>query len=159
METSFYLCEKCGNLIVKVKDSGIKPFCCGSVMTLLIPEIREEELGEKHIPCCEIKGRKICVKVGETIHPSSEEHRIEWVYLQTDKGGQLRYFKVGEEPVTKFKVQDGEKVEAVYAFCNLHGLWKCDCSKQFEEAQKETVSACDTECDTKHGSECNSEGC
>lgn len=130
---------------MKVEDSGMKPFCCGSVMTLLIPETTEDALGEKHLPKCEIRGRKISVRIGETLHPSSDEHRIEWVYLETDRGGQLRYLNVGEEPVAKFKVQDGEKIEAVYAFCNLHGLWKCDCRKQYEASQKRTCSACDAE--------------
>lgn len=28
-------------------------------------------------------------------------------------------------PVADFCLCDGEQVEEVYAYCNLHGLWKC----------------------------------
>ena len=28
-------------------------------------------------------------------------------------------------PVADFCLCDGEHVEEVYAYCNLHGLWKC----------------------------------
>ncbi len=31
----------------------------------------------------------------------------------------------GQEPVADFCLCDGEQVEEVYAYCNLHGLWKC----------------------------------
>lgn len=30
-----------------------------------------------------------------------------------------------QEPATDFCLCDGEQVEEVYAYCNLHGLWKC----------------------------------
>ena len=30
-----------------------------------------------------------------------------------------------QEPVADFCLCDGEQVEEVYAYCNLHGLWKC----------------------------------
>jgi len=45
--------------------------------------------------------------------------------MQTDKGGQRKCLKVGEAPVIKFALAD-EKPVAVYAYCNLHGLWKTD---------------------------------
>ena len=31
----------------------------------------------------------------------------------------------GQEPVADFYLCNGEPVEEVYAYCNLHGLWKC----------------------------------
>lgn len=33
--------------------------------------------------------------------------------------------KPGQEPATDFCLCDGGQVEEVYAYCNLHGLWKC----------------------------------
>ena len=32
----------------------------------------------------------------------------------------------GEAPNVGFTVGEGDRAEAVYAFCNLHGLWKTD---------------------------------
>ena len=55
----------------------------------------------------------------------AEEHSIEWVYLQTDKGGQRKNLTPGQEPKAVFALAD-EKPVAVYAYCNLHGLWKAE---------------------------------
>jgi bacterioferritin-associated ferredoxin len=51
------------------------------------------------------------------------------VYLQTDRGGQRKNLKVGEAPVVSFAIQD-EKPLAVYAYCNLHGLWKAEITEK-----------------------------
>lgn len=127
MKTYFYECEKCGNIIMKIEDSGMKPFCCGSVMTELRPNTDETQFGDKHIPWCECSGCDIKVKIGATLHPSAPEHHIKWIYLETDQGGQLYYPIVGEAPVALFHLRPGEKAEAVYCYCNIHGLWRCDC--------------------------------
>ena len=55
----------------------------------------------------------------------TEEHSITWVYLETDKGGQRKALSPGEEPKAHFALAD-EKPLAVYAYCNLHGLWKTE---------------------------------
>jgi superoxide reductase len=53
-----------------------------------------------------------------------EAHFIEWVLVQTDKGFQKKDLKAGDAPEVCFALCEDEKVEAVYAYCNLHGLWK-----------------------------------
>ena len=79
---------------------------CGNVI---------EKVEDKGVPvvCC-----------GEVEHPMTAEHWIEWVSLKTDKGIQRKYLKPGEKPSVDFKILEGEEVEEVYAYCNLHGLWK-----------------------------------
>jgi len=52
------------------------------------------------------------------------EHWIQWIYLQTEKGGQRVDLHPGEEPVAHFVLAEGDKVVAAYEYCNLHGLWK-----------------------------------
>ena len=52
------------------------------------------------------------------------EHYIEWVSLQTKQGNQRKALHPGDAPVVEFAICDGDEVEAVYAYCNLHGLWK-----------------------------------
>ena len=37
MELKFYRCSHCGNIIVKLKDSGAPVSCCGDVMAQLQP--------------------------------------------------------------------------------------------------------------------------
>jgi desulfoferrodoxin (superoxide reductase-like protein) len=58
-------------------------------------------------------------QLGEIIkaNPSS-------VKIVTDKNGvQRKYLNPGDAPLVKFPL-GGSQPLAVYAFCNLHGLWK-----------------------------------
>ena len=32
MEQKFYICKHCGNIIAKVKDTGVPVICCGEPM-------------------------------------------------------------------------------------------------------------------------------
>ena len=52
------------------------------------------------------------------------EHYIEWIAISTDRGNQRKILKPGDKPMACFALCDGEKFEAAYAYCNLHGLWK-----------------------------------
>ncbi|MBQ4651617.1 MAG: desulfoferrodoxin [Oscillospiraceae bacterium] len=122
--TRFYVCSHCGNVVEMVKDAGVKPFCCGQKMDELIPNTVEAS-GEKHIPSVSVSGDVVTVNVGSVNHPMVDEHFIEWVYVKTDKGGQRKHLKPGEAPNVVFHL-GGDKPLAVYAYCNLHGLWKTE---------------------------------
>lgn len=118
----FYICEKCGNIVEMVNASGVNPHCCGQKMSVLEAGVVEASR-EKHIPEVEVLDGRVNVVVGSVLHPMAEEHSILWVYLETDKGGQRKNLSVGSDPVVSFALAD-EKPIAVYAYCNLHGLWK-----------------------------------
>ena len=124
-EMKFYICERCGNMIGKIHDSGVPVMCCGQKMTQLIPGTVEASL-EKHIPVATVEGNVVKVAVGSVAHPMIPEHYIPWVYLQTTSGGQRKNLLPGSEPAVEFALTEGEKAVAVYAYCNLHGLWKAD---------------------------------
>lgn len=124
MENRFYICEHCGNIVGMIHDAGVPMMCCGQKMTKLEAGVKEAAV-EKHIPVVAFDGAVVKAVVGEVTHPMTEEHSIEWVYLQTDRGGQRKALKPGDEPVVTFAISD-EKPIAVYAYCNLHGLWKAD---------------------------------
>ncbi|MDO5548848.1 MAG: desulfoferrodoxin family protein [Eubacteriales bacterium] len=123
MDQKFYVCGHCGNIIAMVKNVGVPIMCCGQKMTEIIPGTTDAAV-EKHVPSYEVKDGKVHVKVGEVAHPMAEEHFIEWVSLQTDKGNQRKQLTPGEAPEVCFAICEDETVEAVYAYCNLHGLWK-----------------------------------
>ena len=123
-ETKFFICEHCGNIIGVIHDAGVPMMCCGQKMTQLIPGTVEAS-AEKHLPVVTADGDKVKVEIGSVAHPMAEEHSILWVYLQTDKGGQRKNLTVGEAPSVEFALCD-EKPVAVYAYCNLHGLWKTE---------------------------------
>ena len=79
---------------------------------------------EKHVPVIEQTGDSVTVRVGSIAHPMMEEHWIEWIALQTSNGNQRKKLQPGDEPEVTFLIQEGDEVEAVYAYCNLRGLWK-----------------------------------
>ena len=120
--SKFYICPHCGNLIEMVHDAGVKPHCCGQKMDELVPNSIEAS-GEKHIPAVSVNENVVEVNVGSVNHPMVEEHWIEWVHLVSEKGSQRKYLNPGEAPNVRFRLEDDKPV-AVYAYCNLHGLWK-----------------------------------
>lgn len=123
-ENRFYKCSHCGNIIGMIHNAGVPMMCCGQKMTELVPG-EVEASKEKHIPVVEVKDNIVNVVVGSVMHPQTAEHNITWVYLQTDRGGQRKCLSIDGEPKVTFALSD-EKPVAVYAYCNLHGLWKKD---------------------------------
>lgn len=124
MTMKFYKCQLCGQIIGMVKETGVPIICCGQEMEEIIPHIDEKGLSEKHIPVYQIKNKKIVVRIGSIPHPMTNEHYIEWVALVTNKGSQKKSLKPGDAPEVRFVLDDGEIVEEIYAYCNLHSLWK-----------------------------------
>ena len=119
MKVYVYKCEKCGKTIVsshELKVDWYTPIEAGTTDAAV----------EKHVPVIEKKCGEIVVKVGSVMHPATAEHYIEWVLLVSNNGYQLKYVPVGEEATVSFRLGKGEKLEEVYAYCNLHGLWKAN---------------------------------
>ena len=117
----FYICRHCGNLIEMVHDAKVPMFCCGEKLEELVPNTVEAS-GEKHIPVVEVKGSQVHVNVGSVNHPMVSEHFIEWVYVETENGGYRKELHPESAPHVVFELGE-DKAVAVYAYCNLHGLW------------------------------------
>lgn len=122
-EQKFYICKHCGNIVNLVKSAGVPVVCCGEPMHELIPGTVDAAV-EKHVPEYEVKDNKVFVKIGSVEHPMVPEHYIQWIWLQTKKGAQLVHLSPEQKPEAVFALTDGDEVEAVYEYCNLHGLWK-----------------------------------
>ena len=122
-ETRFYICNHCGNIVGKIKDSGVSVVCCGEKMKQLVPGEVEASV-EKHLPVVTVEKNTVTAIVGSVVHPMTEEHNISWVYLETNSGGQRKALSPTSEPKVTFALAEGETPVAVYAYCNLHGLWK-----------------------------------
>ena len=134
MATKFYQCTKCGNVVVKFVDSGIDVACCGQQMQELIPSTNDSAM-EKHLPVVEFKRNGVVkVKIGSVQHPMSKEHHICFICIETAGGCQVRYLMPDQAPEAQFCCT--ERPVAVYAYCNIHGLWKTEVK--------------DTACCTKH---------
>ena len=76
----------------------------------------------RQLPVAELSGSTLTVTVGAVEHPMVDVHHIQWLFVETENGGQLRYLAPGQAPKAVFEL-GSEKPVAVYAYCNLHGLW------------------------------------
>lgn len=119
----FYYCEVCGNIVQMVKAVGVPVYCCGKPMVELVPD-STDAAQEKHVPVARREGDKLIVEAGSIHHPMEDKHSIEWIYVETCCGAYRKHLKPGEPPVAEFCLGKDETVKAVYAYCNLHGLWK-----------------------------------
>ncbi len=121
MNTQFYICRHCGNIIMKIKDAGVPVVCCGEKMALLAPNTVEAS-AEKHLPVATMADGVLTVSVGSVAHPMTAEHSITWIYVETAQGGILKHLKNTDAPQATFAL-GSDVPTAVYAYCNLHGLW------------------------------------
>lgn len=123
MKQTFYICQHCGNIIAMIRDQGVSVHCCGEKMHRLEPGSTKAS-GEKHVPVYHQEGNMVHVSVGSVEHPMSEEHRIEWICLETKQGVQYARLHPTDKPKATFALLPGDHVQTVYAFCNQHSLWK-----------------------------------
>ena len=79
---------------------------------------------EKHVSVFEVKGNKVEVRVESVDHPMLAEYYIEWVAIETKFGNQRKALHPDDKPVVCFTLCEGNEVKSVYAYCNLHGLWR-----------------------------------
>ena len=120
----FFQCKHCGNTAGLINDKGVPMVCCGEEMAELIPNTVEAS-AEKHLPVVAVAGDTVFVQVGSVPHPAQDGHYIGFIYLETEQGGQRKAIKPGAEPKAVFGLKE-DKPLTVYAYCNLHGLWKTE---------------------------------
>lgn len=125
MSLKFYKCSSCGNVAVKLFNSGVPMFCCGKPMEELIPNTVDAS-GEKHVPVVtRLDDNRIKVAVGSVEHPMVSNHYIVFIVVETEDGFLQKPLKIDGKPEAEFFV-GSSKVKAVYEYCNLHGLWKTE---------------------------------
>jgi superoxide reductase len=118
----FYICEICGNMVGLIKNGGGQLVCCGQPMTKLIANTTEAS-AEHHIPAATRENGKTTVQVGSAPHPMTEKHYIEWIAVVSDDGTERISLTPADQPKAVFC---DKKNADVYAYCNLHGLWKAE---------------------------------
>ena len=77
MEQKFYICKHCGNIIAKVKDTGVPVICCGEPMTEIVPGTTDAA-AEKHVPFWTVeKRRRPCQgRLRGASHAAGALHRV-----------------------------------------------------------------------------------
>ena len=101
----------CETIVELINSCNEAPSCCGEPMRELKANTTDAAQ-EKHVPEVSVEGNLVKVKVGSVEHPMTEEHHIAFIYLETENG------------VTRKDLDHTGRPEAVYEYCNLHGLWK-----------------------------------
>lgn len=122
-ERKFFICKHCGNIVGMIHDAGVPLVCCGEKMQELVANTTDGAQ-EKHVPVVTVEGNKVTVAVGSVAHPMLDAHYIQWIYLETEQGGQRKALKPGGKPEAVFMLTEDDKAVAAYEYCNLHGLWK-----------------------------------
>ena len=113
------------SIIMLISGDGADILCGGKPMNFLKANTVDASQ-EKHVPQVTVDGKKVIVKVGSVAHPMTEAHLIQWIYLQTKKGGQYVHLTANDKPEAEFILADDDVALAAYEYCNLHGLWKAD---------------------------------
>ena len=152
-DSDFYRCAICGSVIIKNRPTGVKTcsyeeagVCCGHRLTRLEARVPDEAHAMRFCIFGGFEHNTIRVEVQEGWHPMTSEHSIEWMYLRTFQGGQLKYLPQRGESAALFAMA-GEDAFAfcdrevcrmgwehcafqckqghiAYAYCSQHGLYK-----------------------------------
>jgi superoxide reductase len=117
MSVKFYVCERCGNIVEKIKDSGVTPHCCGQKMTELVAGTVEASR-EKHIPVVNVSEGAVEVLVGSVLHPMAEE-TMAVLPMETIQERTVLDTVASDQPVTVREMEDYDlrlrrKREAVF---------------------------------------------
>ncbi|WP_191014521.1 desulfoferrodoxin family protein [Treponema zioleckii] len=123
MAVEFYQCKKCKKIVEMIQGSSCPTVCCGDEMVLLKANTSDGAT-EKHVPVVNLAGHFVDVTIGSALHPMESDHWIQFIEIETNHGVQRKTLSPGDKPSAVFALADGDKVLAVYEFCNKHGLWK-----------------------------------
>ena len=116
----FYKCPICGNVIGLIDGNIENMRCCGAELELLVANTVDASV-EKHVPVYEKVEDEIVVKVGSVDHPMEKAHYIMWIAQVTDNRTTRVKLYPEQGTETRFPYIKGS---TIYAYCNLHGLWK-----------------------------------
>jgi superoxide reductase len=120
-----YKCEICGNIVEIISSGAGELVCCGQPMKKLIPQVNENAMMEKHVPVVvKLDNDTTEIRVGEVLHPMSEEHHIVFVEaISHDRNhAQIKFLNISDEPKMKLCNEFDEIIAREY--CNIHGLWQ-----------------------------------
>ena len=123
LKNKFLISHDNEDIVQVISSNGCEIWCDKEPMKEIVPN-STNAAEEKHVPKVTVTGNTVKVDVGSVKHPMEDAHSIRWVYIVTNEGCQRKELKCGTDPVVEFALCNNEKLQEVYAYCNLHGLWK-----------------------------------
>ena len=121
-KSKFLVCDDDKNIVEVLSNTGEEIKCGDKPMHELVAN-STNAVQEKHVPQVSVEGNTVKVDVGSVRHPMEDAHSITWVHIVTNQGIQRKYLQSNNDPVVEFALCNDEKLQEVYAYCNLHGLW------------------------------------
>ena len=119
MKLDIYINKETNNIMEVVDGNNIN---CEEYEKLIPNTV--DAAKEKHVPYLSLQDDNILfVQVGSVEHPMDENHYINAIYVVSDDMLYKKVLKPGEKPELTIKLNNTSNVE-VFAYCNLHGLWK-----------------------------------
>ncbi|MBQ5970287.1 MAG: helix-turn-helix domain-containing protein [Clostridia bacterium] len=117
-KSEFYVCPVCGNVIRTVGAAVVS--CCG----ITLPALEAEPADADHAIRVETVEDEYYVTVP---HPMEKQHHISFLAAVSDQS--VRFVKLYPEGSAEawFRIN---RVKAVYAYCNRHGLFQLDLRKK-----------------------------
>lgn len=113
-------CPKCGAVIRVIEGMDRDFLCCGEKMITMQANTSDGAV-EKHKPEVTVEDGKVKVVVN---HVMDDAHYIEWIAISVpNEREKVVKLKPGEKAEVEFCYIPGS---TIYAYCNLHGLWKTD---------------------------------
>ena len=120
MKTLFYKCPTCGNVVVKLADSGAPLVCCGKPMLPLLPNAVDSD-SRKYLPDVTLlEDRRLRVDPcsGESCALGDADKMF--LYVEFEGGGTW----LDSTTRSEFLLPIGDhRPVAVYKYCSHHGLW------------------------------------
>ena len=110
----WYVCPVCGNVIQASGEALVS--CCG----ITLPPQEAEAADAEHGIQLERVEDEYFVSVD---HPMEKDHYISFLAAMSDQRVQLVKLYPEQGAQARFQI---ERVEAVYAYCNRHGLFKIE---------------------------------
>jgi len=116
----FYRCPVCHSMVELIDNGGHSLTCCAQSMQLLTAKT-EDQADEYHLPVITRRDGLLYVEVGRKPHPQSEDHQVTCIVLVTKQTVRRSDIKSNRAAATVFTDKDHGDV---YAYCNVHGLFK-----------------------------------
>lgn len=111
MQTTFYVCSHCGNILNSTTKADI--FCCGRQLE---PLIAKQEDAAHEIQVSEVENDYFI----SIQHEMSKTHYISFIsYIASDKIFFVKMYPEQNAELRIPKMNNGK----LYAYCNQHGLW------------------------------------
>jgi superoxide reductase len=134
METKrfqIYKCPVCDTVVEVLHQWSLELVCCGPAMVPVRAKTKQEGW-EDHTPAIEEVEGGYRISVGESPHPMTKAHRIEWIEVVAEGRSHRQFLSPGQAAEAVFAAKSPDAVIRLY--CTAHGMWQSTLAKGLRAA-------------------------